>query len=287
MSPHAGTRQNGLAFRKLETNRINQIAAGVTGWVRIKRFRFPLALPYTFFLLNCFLVQNGRAMSSHVIRAQLDDSGEPSPGRMGQGFLPAMSAKRDTGAWLVAVYKVLSQYSSDEPALDPLEAVIKAGRAADLFSAVRAAGRIDAEKFEIHRKLARIRPSDAREIIEIAKDQDYVDVTWSAQTPRTVESLEFRVNSNDSVLEAAGALFERLDPTPVALAVIQILQCTLPMPRTRDAVHNEMSALNEKTVEDALQLAAALGLVSVTDAPREARLLSLILMCSRAMQSMR
>jgi hypothetical protein len=43
MSPHAGTRQNGLAFRKLEANRINQIAAGVTGWIPIKRFRVPLA----------------------------------------------------------------------------------------------------------------------------------------------------------------------------------------------------------------------------------------------------
>jgi hypothetical protein len=31
MSPCAGTRQNGLAFRKLEAHRINQIAVGVTG----------------------------------------------------------------------------------------------------------------------------------------------------------------------------------------------------------------------------------------------------------------
>lgn len=176
-----------------------------------------------------------------------------------------MNTNRDTGAWLVAVYKVLSQFSTDEPALDPLEAVIKAGRAAELFSAVRAAGRIDANKFEIHRKLAKIRPSDAREIIEIAEDQGYVDITWSAETPRAVTSLEFRINSNDSVLEAAGALFKRLDPTPIALAVIQILQCTLPMPKTQDTVRNEMSALNEKTVKDALELAAALGLVSFTD----------------------
>jgi hypothetical protein len=43
MSPHARTRRIGLAFRKLEANRINQIAAGVTGWIPIKRFRFPLA----------------------------------------------------------------------------------------------------------------------------------------------------------------------------------------------------------------------------------------------------
>lgn len=176
-----------------------------------------------------------------------------------------MNAKRDTGAWLVAVYKVLSQYSTDEPALDPLEAIIEAGRAAELFSAVRAAGRVDADRFEIHRKLARIRPSDAREIVEIAEEQGFVDVTWSASTPPTVEALEFLVNSNDSVLEAAGSLFERLDPTPTALGVLRILQTTLPMPKTQDVVQNELSGLPEKTVKEALQLARALRLVSVTE----------------------
>lgn len=176
-----------------------------------------------------------------------------------------MNAKRDTGAWLVAVYKVLSQYSLDEPALDPLEAIIKAGRAAELFSAVRAAGRVDADRFEIHRKLARIRPSDAREIIEISAEQGYVEVGWSAATPRTVGTLEFRVNSNDSVLEAAGALFERLNATPTSLAVLQILQATLPMPKTQEAVRNELGSLPEKTVKEALLLATALRLVSVTD----------------------
>jgi hypothetical protein len=59
-----------------------------------------------------------------------------------------MNANSDKGAWLVAVYKGLSQSSTNEPALDPLEAVIKAGRAAKLFSALRAAGRIDAEKLK-------------------------------------------------------------------------------------------------------------------------------------------
>jgi hypothetical protein len=54
MSPHAGTRQNGLAFRKLEANRINQIAAGVTGWIPTKRFRFPLASPID---SSCFRYQ--------------------------------------------------------------------------------------------------------------------------------------------------------------------------------------------------------------------------------------
>jgi len=176
-----------------------------------------------------------------------------------------MNAKKDTGAWLVAVYKVLSQYSTDEPALDPLEAIIKAGRAAELFSAVRAVGRVDADRFEIHRKLARIRPSDAREIMEIAQQQGFVDVNWSTSTPPTVEALEFLVNSNDSVLEAAGGLFERLDPTPTALGVLQILRATLPMPKTQDTVQNELSGIPEKAVKEALQLASALKLVSVTD----------------------
>ncbi len=67
------------------------------------------------------------------------------------------------------MYKVLSQYNTDEPALDPLEAIIKAGRAAEVFSAVRATGSVDGERFEIYRRLARIRPSDARRIVEIAE----------------------------------------------------------------------------------------------------------------------
>jgi len=175
-----------------------------------------------------------------------------------------MNAKRDAGAWLVAVYKVLSQFSTDEPALDSLEAIIKAGRAAELFSAVRSVGRVSADRFEIHRKLARIRPKEAREIIEISEEQGYVEVAWADATPRTVETLTFRVDSNDSVLEATGALFERLDATPTSLAVLQILQTTLPMPKTQEAVQNELASLPEGTVKEALQLATALRLVSVT-----------------------
>jgi hypothetical protein len=175
------------------------------------------------------------------------------------------NVNRDKGAWLVAVYKVLSQYSTDEPALDPLEAIIKAGRAAELFSAVRAAGSVSGERLEIHRKLARLRPSDAKQVLAIAEDRGYIGVQWTSTTPPAIETLEFRVNSNDSVLEAAGAIFERLDPTPTAVAVLQILQSTLALPKTREAVQNEFGAVPEKVVRDALQLATALRLVSITD----------------------
>ena len=161
-----------------------------------------------------------------------------------------MNEKRDTGAWLVAV----SQNSTDEPALDPLEAM------AELFSAVRAAGQIDSDRFEIHRKLAKIRPSDAREIIEIAEEQGYVQVTWPAEMPRTVATLEFQVNSNDAVPRYLSGSIRRR-----SRAVIEIPQRTLPMPKPQDALRNEMAGLNEETVKDALELAATLGLVSISD----------------------
>lgn len=175
------------------------------------------------------------------------------------------NVKRDTGAWIVAVYKVLSQYNTDEPALDPLEAIIKAGRAAELFSAVRAAGKVNGERFEKHRKLARLRPSDAKKVIEFAVELGYINVEWTSTTPPEVETLEFLVNSNDCVLEAAGAIFDRLDPTPTASTVLRILQTTLSLPKTRGVVQDEFGTVPEKVVNEALQLAAALRLVSITD----------------------
>jgi hypothetical protein len=174
------------------------------------------------------------------------------------------NAQRDIGAWIVAVYKVLSQYNSDEPALDPLEAIIKAGRAAEIFSAVRAASKINGERFEIHRKLARLRPSEGKRIIEFAVELGYANVEWTSNVPPEVGTFEFLVDSNDRVLEAAGAIFERLEPTPVASAVLGMLQSTLALPKTWEVVVNEFGSFPEKVVNDAIRLAAGLKLVSVT-----------------------
>jgi len=176
-----------------------------------------------------------------------------------------VSANTDVGAWIVAVYKVVSQYSIDDPALDPLEAIVLAGRAADLFSAVRACGRIDADRFEIHRKLARIRPSEARRIVEISSEQNHADVSWSTESPPNVKAFEFCGSTNDAVLEAAGDLYPRLDPTPVAGAILGILQSTLPMPKSTETIREELHRFEERTLDSALQLASALGLVSVTN----------------------
>ena len=94
-------------------------------------------------------------------------------------------------------------------------------------------------------------------------------MSWSSDTWPTVATLEFKVNSNDKVLEAAGALFERLDPTPTANALLQILRVTLPMPKTQHSLRNEMASLPEKTVEETLKLAGALRLVTLTEGTQD------------------
>jgi hypothetical protein len=55
-----------------------------------------------------------------------------------------MSSHVDVGAWIVEIHRVLSKYNVDEQALDPLEAIITAGRLAEVFSATRSVGSIDA-----------------------------------------------------------------------------------------------------------------------------------------------
>jgi len=93
-----------------------------------------------------------------------------------------MNSATDIGAWIVAISKVLSQYNTDDPALDELEAIITAGRAAALFSALRSAGVVQQEKYEIHRKLAGLKPSIARRVVETAARTGYVSVEWTSDT---------------------------------------------------------------------------------------------------------
>lgn len=178
-----------------------------------------------------------------------------------------MNALIDIGAWIVAVYKVLSQYNTDDPALDDLEAIITAGRTAELFSAVRSLGVIDHEKFEAHRKLAGLRPSNARRVLQIAVTKGDAYVDWSDDQPPVVKQFCFLRDSNDAVLEAAGSVFENLDSTPVARAVIEILRTTITAPRNVDTVTANVvhAGIQESAVTQALNLVCALRLTSTTE----------------------
>ncbi|MGA7460721.1 MAG: hypothetical protein WBW69_10870 [Candidatus Korobacteraceae bacterium] len=46
----------------------------------------------------------------------------------------------ERGAWIIAAYKVIGDYNPDDPAFDAFEALIKAARAGELFSAIRSLG---------------------------------------------------------------------------------------------------------------------------------------------------
>jgi len=176
-----------------------------------------------------------------------------------------MKPEVDLGAWIVAVYKVVSQYNVDDPALDPLEAIVTAGRAADLFSATRSLGKIDAAKFDTYRKLARLKSLPAKEILNQAHKLGFVDLGWSADH-QEVTWFQFGTDSKEAVLEATGAIFSRLNPAPSARAVLQILQDTLVLPKNTDLITNSLVAegIAESTARESIRLATELGLVNAT-----------------------
>lgn len=178
-----------------------------------------------------------------------------------------MNTLTDTGAWIVAIHKVVSQYNVDDPALDELESIIAAGRAAELFSAVRSLGSIETQKYEVHRKLAGLRPSLARIVVEAAAKNGDVEVDWSNDSPPVVTRFEFKTDSNAAVLTATGALFQRLDPTPVARAIIEVLRTTITAPSAvDDATANVIATgVPEASVVHAINLVCALQLINRTE----------------------
>jgi len=171
------------------------------------------------------------------------------------------------GAWIVAAHKALSRWGADQIALDPFEAIIIAGRAGDLFSATRAMGMLDAEKFESHRKLARIRPLVARQVLREAETLDLVEITWASGSDFLLHHFRFKNNSKEGVLEAVGKLFPRLEPSNVARATLEILGATVDLPRTVDDISNLLSSKGfvERDITLTTRLINDLGLVSKTD----------------------
>jgi len=178
----------------------------------------------------------------------------------------AMKILTDLGAWIVAIYKVLSRYNVDDPALDELESIIMGGRAAEFFSSVRSLGSIENKLYDTHRKLAGLRPSAARKVVEAAANRGFVTVQWTDESPPLVKRFEFNTDSNVEVLRATGDIFETLDPTPVARAVIEILRTTLLAPRRLDDTKSTVIAtgLSESSVNQAIELVCALKLINRT-----------------------
>src|SRR5690349_15879225 len=117
-----------------------------------------------------------------------------------------MKKEVQLGAWIVAAQKALSKWNAEELALDPFEAIIVAGRAGELFSATRAMGVVDGNKFETYRKLASLRPIVAKQVLKEAESLGLIDVTWPSDSKRIVDQFRFRDNSKEGVLDGVGKL---------------------------------------------------------------------------------
>jgi hypothetical protein len=172
----------------------------------------------------------------------------------------------ERGAWIIAAYKVIADYNSDDPAFDAFEALIKAARAGELFSAIRSLGTVPADKFEKFRKLSRLKPAPAREILREGEKLGAVEITWSKDSTRVADSVRFKNGTKEGVLEAVGQLFPRLQPSATELAVLDLLSGTLLLPRAVDDLKSELTAKGYK--EDQFDVAASfvteLGLLGKT-----------------------
>lgn len=170
------------------------------------------------------------------------------------------------GALIVATNKVLSKYSMDDPVMDPLEAIVNAGRMAELLSSTRALGRIDAKKFEAYRRLSRLRPLEARELLKKAKQLEYVTIEWSKDDPPSVLSFEPNYTSSEHVFAVAADLYEFMKPSSESMALLAIVEDTLIIPQPLASIKSRLTGIGipEESFNHAIRIAEELKLVSIT-----------------------
>jgi hypothetical protein len=172
----------------------------------------------------------------------------------------------ERGAWIIAVYKVIANYNSDDPAFDAFEALIKAARAGELFSAIRSLGTVPGDKFEKFRKICRLKPAPAREVLQHAERLNLIEISWSKEPTKVADSIAFKENTKEAVLSAVGQLFPLIGPSDSELAALDILSATLLFPRRMEDLRSEVAAGGHSDVvtDAALGLLVDLGLLNKT-----------------------
>jgi hypothetical protein len=126
---------------------------------------------------------------------------------------------------------------------------------------------IDAEKFDLHRRLARLRPLVAKEVLREAESLALIQITWAPDSDALLHDFLFQNNSKEGVLEAVGKIFPKLHPSNVAKASLEILGTTLDLPRSVEEIKNKLSTsgFQEKDIALTIRLIVDLGLVSKTE----------------------
>jgi hypothetical protein len=126
------------------------------------------------------------------------------------------------GGWIAAIYKAIRYYDVDDPAFDHFEATIVSGKTAEFLSSIRALGKVDQQQYEVYRKLARLRPKQAVEVLQELEKDGLVEVAWDKSgDPAAVSSITCNVTSKAEVLGASVKLFESSSPTARSRAAIE------------------------------------------------------------------
>jgi DNA-binding transcriptional ArsR family regulator len=172
----------------------------------------------------------------------------------------------ERGAWVIAVYKVIADYNSDDPAFDAFEALIKAARVGELFSAIRSSGTVPGDKFEKFRKICRLKPAPAREVLQHAERLNLIEISWSNEPSKVADSVRFKEDTKEAVLSAVGRLFPLIGPSDTELAALDILSATLLFPRRVEDLKSEIATHGhpDEAASAALRLLEELGLLNRT-----------------------
>jgi len=170
-------------------------------------------------------------------------------------------------SWIIVAYKTMRAYDLEDPALDPFDSLILAAKASELLSGVRSLGQVSASKFDIHRRLARLRPRDAQSVLACLQTVGAVDVHRDPSDPSKIVSVTSLSSSTKAVLGHTASVFAAHDPTPVACALIAALEITSLLPVPTQSVLQKLGeqGFSEEVSRAALQALLDFELLSETN----------------------
>jgi hypothetical protein len=171
------------------------------------------------------------------------------------------------GGWIAAIYKAIRYYDVDDPAFDHFEATITSGKTAEFLSSIRALGKVDHQQYEVYRKLARLKPRQATEVLQELEKDGLVEVAWDISgDPVAIDSITCKVTSRADVLGASAKLFESSSPTARSRAAIYALDATVhfPVPESRVIQQLTEKGFTALTAEQALNELVSLELLART-----------------------
>lgn len=176
------------------------------------------------------------------------------------------------GGWLVCVYRALSYYDIDDPVFDDYHPVVTYARSAEFLSSIRSLGQIDGQKYEIYRKLARLKRDNASEILKRLEASGSVSVAWNVKTvPASVASLESNLTSKADVLSVSAQLFQQAHPPEKARVALALLDTTLHVPVREMQLGERLvkSGYSEESVKNAITDLVHIQLLARTEETEE------------------